>query len=80
MDDHTILEHIHDLVAEEKLLRDSHAGRGLASADRQRLELLERQLDQAWDLLRQRRARAELGENPDEAEPRPIDEVESYLQ
>jgi hypothetical protein len=80
MDDKTILEHIHELVAEEKQLRDSHAGRGLAGEDRQRLELLERQLDQAWDLLRQRRAREELGENPDEAKERPIDEVESYLQ
>jgi len=80
MDDTTILDHIHELVAEEKQLRDSHVGRGLSSADRQRLELLERQLDQAWDLLRQRRAREELGENPDEAKQRPIDEVESYLQ
>jgi Protein of unknown function (DUF2630) len=80
MDDKSILERIHELVAEEKRLRDSHAGRGLAGADRQRLELLERQLDQAWDLLRQRRAREEMGENPDEAKERPIDEVESYLQ
>ena len=80
MDDTTILDHIHDLVAEEKRLRDGHAGRGLAGADRQRLESLELQLDQAWDLLRQRRAREELGENPDEAKPRAINEVESYLQ
>ncbi|MDQ2750560.1 MAG: DUF2630 family protein [Actinomycetota bacterium] len=80
MDDKTILEHIHELVAEEKQLRDSHAGRGLAGPDRQRLEMLERQLDQTWDLLRQRRAREETGENPDEAKERPIDEVESYLQ
>jgi hypothetical protein len=80
MDDKTILEHIHELVAEEKELRDSHTGRGLGAEDRQRLELLERQLDQAWDLLRQRRAREDTGENPDEAEERPIDEVESYLQ
>jgi hypothetical protein len=80
MDDTTILDHIHELVAEEKLLRDSHAGRGLNGSDRQRLEALERQLDQAWDLLRQRRARRELGENPDDAKQRPIEEVESYLQ
>jgi hypothetical protein len=80
MDDTTILDHIHELVAEEKQLRDSHVGKGLAAEDRQRLELVERQLDQAWDLLRQRRAREELGENPDEAKERPINEVESYLQ
>jgi len=80
MDDTTILDHIHELVAEEKRLRDSHAGRGLAGPDRQRLESLERQLDQAWDLLRQRRAQEELGENPDQVKERPINEVESYLQ
>ncbi|MDP9116934.1 MAG: DUF2630 family protein [Actinomycetota bacterium] len=80
MDDTTILDHIHDLVAEEHRLRESHRGTGLSSEDRQRLQALEVQLDQAWDLLRQRRAREELGEDPDEAKTRPIDEVESYLQ
>jgi hypothetical protein len=80
VDDKTILEHIHDLVAEEKQLRESHLGRGLAGEDRLRLESLERQLDQAWDLLRQRRAREETGEDPDAVKERPIDEVESYLQ
>jgi hypothetical protein len=80
VNDKSILEHIHELVAEEKQLRDSHRGRGLGAQDRQRLESLERQLDQAWDLLRQRRAREELGEDPDDAKERPIDEVESYLQ
>lgn len=80
MNDKTILDHINELVAEEKQLRDSHSGKGLATDDRQRLESLERQLDQAWDLLRQRRAREELGEDPNDAKERPIDEVESYLQ
>ena len=80
MNDKTILEHIHDLVAEEKRLRDGHSGHGLSSTDRNRLESVERELDQAWDLLRQRRAREETGENPDLAKERPIDEVESYLQ
>jgi hypothetical protein len=80
VDDKTILEHIHDLVTEEKQLRDSHAGRGLGGDDRLRLESLERQLDQAWDLLRQRRAKEETGEDPDGVKERPIDEAESYLQ
>jgi EmrB/QacA subfamily drug resistance transporter len=78
MDDRTILDHIHDLVEEEKGLRAG--GHGLASGDRQRLQALEQQLDQAWDLLRQRRAREETGENPDVAKPRSVDDVESYLQ
>lgn len=80
MNDKTIMDHINELVAEEKRLRDSHQGKGMTSEDRRRLESLERQLDQAWDLLRQRRAREELGENPDEARERSVDDVESYLQ
>lgn len=78
MDDKTILEHIHELVAEEKQLRaGNHA---VGSAERTRLRVLEQQLDQAWDLLRQRRAREESGENPDSAQQRSVDDVESYLQ
>jgi hypothetical protein len=73
----TILKHIDDLVAEEHALR-SHGG--LDADGRRRLEHLEQQLDQAWDLLRQRRARAESGENPDEAHERSVNEVEGYLQ
>jgi hypothetical protein len=80
VNDKTIMDHINELVAEEKRLRESHQGKGMTSEDRRRLESLERQLDQAWDLLRQRRAREELGENPDEAKERSIDDVESYLQ
>jgi Protein of unknown function (DUF2630) len=78
MNDKGLHEHINELVDEEKKLRAAH--RGLTGEDRQRLELIERQLDQSWDLLRQRRAREEYGENPDEAKQRPVDEVESYLQ
>jgi hypothetical protein len=78
MDDKTILERIHELVAEEKRLRaGEHA---VGSAGRARLRVLEQQLDQAWDLLRQRRAREESGENPDAAQERSVDDVESYLQ
>jgi predicted DNA-binding protein with PD1-like motif len=76
--DKSILEHIHELVAEEKKLRAG--GHGLAGEDRQRLQALEIQLDQAWDLLRQRRAREETGEDPGSAKERSVNEVESYLQ
>lgn len=78
MDDKTILDHIHELVAEEKALRTSR--HGLSAEDRHRLQSLEQQLDQAWDLLRQRRALEEAGENPDAVNERSVDEVESYLQ
>jgi hypothetical protein len=78
MDDKQILAHISDLVEEEKRLRAGHAG--LADDERARLRTLEVQLDQAWDLLRQRRAKEETGEDPEQAHERPGDEVESYLQ
>lgn len=76
--DKNILEHIHELVAEEKELRAG--GHGLASPERQRLQALENELDQAWDLLRQRRAREQTGEDPDAAKERSVNEVEGYLQ
>lgn len=78
MDDKTILDRIHDLVAEEKALRAN--GHGLSTDDRRRLQSLEQQLDQAWDLLRQRRALEELGEDPSAVNERSINDVESYLQ
>ncbi|WP_375477999.1 DUF2630 family protein [uncultured Jatrophihabitans sp.] len=77
-DDKSLLDHIHELVEEEKKLRAAH--HGLDSEGRQRLEHLEQELDQYWDLLRQRRAREEFGANPDEAAERSVNEVESYLQ
>jgi hypothetical protein len=78
MDDKSILAHIHELVEEEKQLRAGH--HGLDRDGRQRLQSLEEQLDQAWDLLRQRRAREDTGEDPDSAHERSIGEVEGYLQ
>jgi hypothetical protein len=54
-----ILSQIHDLVAEEHHLRSTHTGLGLNAAERTRLESIERELDQCWDLLRQRRAAEE---------------------
>ncbi len=76
----SILSHIDELVAEEHQLRDRHNGEGLTEAERERMRQLEVELDRAWDLLRQRRARTEFGENPDTAEPRDPGEVETYLQ
>jgi hypothetical protein len=75
MDDHTILDRITALVEEERRLRDD------ASAPEQKAERLKQigeQLDQYWDLLRQRRARREFGEDPDGAMPRDIGTVENY--
>jgi hypothetical protein len=57
----------------------SGSRRGTASdADRERLRHLQVVLDQCWDLLRQRRARREFGQNPDEARVRDEKTVEGY--
>ncbi|MHB1987392.1 MAG: DUF2630 family protein [Acidimicrobiales bacterium] len=81
MDGHDIVRQIDELVAEEHALR-GHTGAGmpLSDADRERLAELEVKLDQLWDLMRQRRARAEAGEDPDGARERPPETVEGYQQ
>ena len=81
MDDKEILSHIDDLIATEHDLRAKVANGRLSSAEeRERLRSTEEALDQCWDLLRQRRARREFGENPQEAQARPVGEVEGYQQ
>lgn len=80
MDEKSILNHISELVAEEHDLRSRHGSAGLDDAERERLSALEVELDRTWDLLRQRRAKAEFGDDPDKAEERDAAEVETYLQ
>lgn len=78
--DSETLAHIRDLVAEEKTLRDQlqHGEIG-ESEEHDRLRRVEIELDQCWDLLRQRRALRESGGDPRQAEVRPASEVEDYL-
>jgi Rad3-related DNA helicase len=80
MADQDIIGRIDQLIDEERQLRSRAVGQGLSDADRDRLDQLERHLDQCWDLLRQRRARAEFDEDPEQARARPSDQVESYRQ
>ena len=79
MDTSEIQQQIQKLVEHEQALRDA----GPATDPDQHFEQLRQvgeQLDQCWDLLRQRRARMEAGENPDDATVRPVSEVEGYRQ
>jgi Protein of unknown function (DUF2630) len=81
MDDKEILAHINELIQTEHKLREQHAAGQLSGTqEREQLRAAEDALDQCWDLLRQRRARREFGENPNEAIARPVSEVESYQQ
>ena len=75
--DKSVLNHIDQLVKEEERLY----GKGqLTVDDQKRLAELKAQLEQYWDLLRQRRALEEFGENPDRAKKRPAKIVENYEQ
>lgn len=70
------LDNIQRLVAEEhKLFEDPSR----TDEQEQRLKAVQVQLDQCWDLLRQRRALNETGGNPEDAHLRPPETVERYV-
>ncbi|QEN15990.1 DUF2630 family protein [Mycolicibacterium sp. ELW1] len=79
-EDNETLSRIHDLVAQERELRERVVhGEIDPSEEHTRLRAIETELDQCWDLLRQRRALRETGGDPSQASVRPADEVEGYL-
>jgi hypothetical protein len=80
MDDGQIHGTIEQLVAEEHELWEREAAGAATDDDRQRLDALKVSLDQCWDLLRQRRALAESGLDPEAASARPPEVVERYEQ
>ena len=78
--DHDILSRVDELVDEERTLREKLQHKDIdETEEHQRLKAVEMQLDQCWDLLRQRRALRESGQNPDDASVRPAGTVEGYL-
>ena len=80
MDDLEIVRHIGALADEEHALERAHAGEPLSGAELERLRAVEVALDQCWDLLRQRRARRQAGQDPDAASTRGGEIVEGYQQ
>jgi hypothetical protein len=76
MNDTEVLRSINSLVEEEHHLLAELGG--LSEEQSQRLHTAQTQLDQCWDLLRQRRARREFGQNPDDAKVRDANTVEHY--
>ena len=80
MSDRSVQQHIEELVAEEHRLLDAASERPLTDSDRKRLDDINVELDRYYDLLRQRRAREEFAQNPEEAHLRSPDTVEKYLQ
>jgi hypothetical protein len=79
--DEQIQSQIEALESEREKLREKEA-RPDPSLDAEvaRLEEIRVDLDRLWDLLRQRRALRDAGENPDLASERAADVVERYWQ
>ena len=79
-DDVSIQHRIKSLIDEEHELRSAlQSGEISVDEEQSRLRSVEVELDRCWDLLRQRRAKREFGENPDDAEVRPERTVEGYI-
>jgi Protein of unknown function (DUF2630) len=75
--DQSVLKHIQTLAAEEHKL---FAQASLGDAEAARLKKIEVELDQCWDLLRQRQARRAAGQDPNKAHVRSPKIVENYEQ
>ena len=78
--DQGVLNHIQELVTEEHRLYGQAAWAVLTDAEQARLKTVEVELDQCWDLLRQRRGLRDAGQDPNVAKVRPADIVEKYEQ
>src|SRR3954470_18612161 len=74
--DPSVLAHIQCLAAEEHRLFEKES---LADGERKRLAELQVQLDQCWDLLRQRRTLRETGGDPSQAHVRPPEVIKKYI-
>ena len=79
MEDDAIIRKINELAHEEHEIIERQSRGAASNVDRERLGRLEVTLDQCWDLLRQRRARREFRQNPDDARVRDEKTVEGYI-
>lgn len=78
MDDGQVMERINEIAHEEHQLWEKEGRGEITDAERERLRELGVTLDQCWDLLHQRRARRDAGEDPDDASVRDARTVEGY--
>ena len=79
MEDDQVFDRINELAHEEHELFEKESRGEASDADRARLSELNVALDQCWDLLHQRRARRDAGQDPDQARTRDEQTVEGYL-
>lgn len=75
--DGTVLRRIGELVSLEHSFQEQEL---LSDDDRTRLRGVQLELDQSWDLLRQRRALRAAGQDPNKAQVRPAGIVQKYVQ
>jgi hypothetical protein len=75
-----LLRRVAELVEHEHLLRQRLADPedGDRINERDTLRHIEEELDQCWDLLRQRRALRAIHLDPESAHVRPVEQVENY--
>jgi hypothetical protein len=82
--DEQVSSRIEQLVAQEQELRSREQGdrrdSSALESDRERLQAVQVELDRCWDLLRQRRALRDAGDDPDRAQVRDSEVVEHYRQ
>lgn len=75
--DQSVLQRINELVGQEHQMLAREVN---SDEDQRRLRALQVELDQCWDLLRQRRALRTVGQDADKAQVRPPEIVEEYEQ
>ena len=75
MEDEQVFNHIKKLTEREEHL---YGKENLSDEDVAELHRTKSQLDQWWDLLRQRRALRDSDQNPKHAEMRTTDTIENY--
>jgi hypothetical protein len=75
--DGAVLRRIGELVSLEHSFQEQEL---LSDDDLARLRGVQVELDQSWDLLRQRRALRAAGQDPNKAQVRPAGIVQKYVQ
>ena len=80
MDDKRVTDRIDELARREHELFERESKGSATDAEREELRQIQVRLDQWWDLLRQRRARREFGQDPEDAQLRDEKTVEGFEQ
>ncbi len=75
MDDDAVMAHIKTLTEKEEHL---YGKENLSDEEVKELPKVKAELEQYWDLLRQRRALRDAGQDPDGASMRSSDTIENY--